>query len=155
MLGYDCFIHANSRGRRLGRAVGLRHRRGARLRRVLLDKNCKIEPGCVIGDDAEADRARFPFVTESGIVVLPKGTVVPADGPDDPRQRRRRAAPQRARAAGPAAARDSFAIARHQRHSYESAGPRFKRYGADGALELAPHADVRGPGAGDLVDEPS
>ena len=47
---------------------------GARLRRVLLDKNCKIEPGCVIGEDLAQDRERFPFVTESGIVVVPKGT---------------------------------------------------------------------------------
>jgi hypothetical protein len=55
---------------------------GARLRRVILDKNCKIEPGTVtIGYDPEADRARLPFVTESGIAVFPKGTVVPARGP--------------------------------------------------------------------------
>ena len=62
--------------------VGLRHRRAARSSsRVLLDKNCKIEPGCVIGEDPDADRERFPFVTESGIVVVPKGTIVPAKGP--------------------------------------------------------------------------
>ena len=33
-----------------------------------------IGPGCVIGEDPDADRERFPFVTESGIVVVPKGT---------------------------------------------------------------------------------
>ena len=35
----------------------------------------------MIGEDPEADRERFPFVTESGIVVVPKGTLVPAKGP--------------------------------------------------------------------------
>ncbi|MBP6628230.1 MAG: glucose-1-phosphate adenylyltransferase [Kofleriaceae bacterium] len=157
VLGYDCFIHA---GAELDESVilsGCDVGAGARLRRVLLDKNCKIEPGCVIGEDAEADAARFPFVTESGIVVVPKGTVVPATGPmilaNDVVELLHNEPELRAQLRP-----DSYAIASHQRHSYESAGPRFKRYGADGALrrtELAPHADVRGPGAGDLVDEPS
>jgi glucose-1-phosphate adenylyltransferase len=100
---------------------------GARLRRVILDKNCKIEPGVTIGFDPEADRVRLPFVTESGIAVIPKGTVVPARGPailandvaeliqNDPELRAQLTA-------------GSFAVAMHGRHSYDSAGPRFQRF---------------------------
>ena len=49
---------------------------GARalLRGVLADKNCVVDPGARIGLDPEADRRRFPFVTENGVIALPKGT---------------------------------------------------------------------------------
>lgn len=46
--------------------------RSARLRRAIVDKNVEIPAGTTIGFDAEADRRRF-FVTEGGIVVIPKG----------------------------------------------------------------------------------
>ena len=49
----------------------------SRIHNVIMDKNCSIESGTVIGDNIEQDRERFPFVTPSGIVVLPKGTYVP------------------------------------------------------------------------------
>jgi glucose-1-phosphate adenylyltransferase len=100
---------------------------GCKLRRVILDKNCKIEPGTVIGYDLEADRERLPFVTDSGIAVFPKGTVVPAHGPavlandvaeliDNDPELRNQLKP------------GTFAIAMHGRHSYDSAGPRFQRF---------------------------
>jgi glucose-1-phosphate adenylyltransferase len=54
--------------------------RHSRLRKVICDKNVTIEDGAVIGEDAEADQQRF-FVTESGIVVIPKNAIVPAAGP--------------------------------------------------------------------------
>jgi glucose-1-phosphate adenylyltransferase len=47
-------------------------RRGARLNRVILDRNNIIDPGEHIGFDHERDRQRF-HVTESGIVVIPQG----------------------------------------------------------------------------------
>src|SRR5262249_22874335 len=80
-LSYDCFGPAGAEVRDSVILSGCDIGRNARLRRVLLDKNCKIEPGCVIGDDPHHDRERFPFVTDSGIVVIPKGTLVPARGP--------------------------------------------------------------------------
>jgi glucose-1-phosphate adenylyltransferase len=51
-------------------------RRGARLRRVIVDRYNTIEPNTRIGHDLEADRARW-FVTDSGIVVVPKGEYSP------------------------------------------------------------------------------
>ena len=41
------------------------------IRRCIIDKDVEIPPGIEIGFDLEADRRRF-FVTESGIVVIPK-----------------------------------------------------------------------------------
>jgi len=45
-------------------------RRGARLRRAIVDRYNVVEAGARIGHDLEADRLRYT-VTESGIVVLP------------------------------------------------------------------------------------
>jgi glucose-1-phosphate adenylyltransferase len=46
--------------------------RHCRIRRAIIDKHVEVPAGTVIGYDAEADRKRF-HVTESGIVVIPKG----------------------------------------------------------------------------------
>ncbi|MDD5248880.1 MAG: glucose-1-phosphate adenylyltransferase [Rhodocyclaceae bacterium] len=43
--------------------------RGAQLRRVVLDKYCRIPPGMKIGFDIEADRKRF-YVSEGGITLV-------------------------------------------------------------------------------------
>ncbi len=51
------------------------HRR-ARVNRAILDKNVIVEEDAQIGFDHEYDRARGMYVTESGIVVAPKGLVV-------------------------------------------------------------------------------
>ena len=40
-----------------------------------------LEPEVLRDFVLEADRARFPFVTDDGVVVLPKGSRVPATGP--------------------------------------------------------------------------
>jgi len=42
---------------------------GARVRRAIIDRSVRIEPGDCIGFDTEADRKRF-FVSDSGIVVI-------------------------------------------------------------------------------------
>ncbi len=81
IAGYDCLFEVNSQVDESIVLSGCTIGAGARLRRVLLDKNCSIEAGTVIGYDQAADRARFPWVTPGGVVVLPKGTHVPARGP--------------------------------------------------------------------------
>ena len=130
VVGYDCFVHAGVVLDGTIAMSGCDIGRGARLRRVILDKNCKIEPGCIVGEDHAGDMQRFPFVTESGIVVIPKGTIVPAHGPcvlandvaelleHDPDIK---------------PTPGTFVKATQSRHSYESAGPRFKRFAGDTA----------------------
>jgi glucose-1-phosphate adenylyltransferase len=54
---------------------------GARVHRVIVDKNVHIEAGQSVGYDLEADRERY-FVSEGGIVVIPKA-------PDTPETRER------------------------------------------------------------------
>ena len=81
LIGYDCFIHAGCLLEESLLLSGCDIGEGARLRRVLMDKNCRVEAGAEIGVDAAADRERFPFVSPSGLVTLPKGTVVPKEGP--------------------------------------------------------------------------
>ncbi|TFG36653.1 MAG: hypothetical protein E4H44_06455 [Candidatus Aminicenantes bacterium] len=49
--------------------------RHARVRRAIVDKGVKIPPYASIGYDLDADRKQFT-VTESGIVVIPKGAVI-------------------------------------------------------------------------------
>ena len=102
--------------------------RNARLRRVLLDKNCKVEPGCVIGDDPHHDRERFPFVTDSGIVIIPKGTLVPARGPFVLANDIAELIGNEPDLLGQLRP-GTFVVSTQNRHSYESAaGPRFKKY---------------------------
>jgi hypothetical protein len=47
---------------------------------VICDKYVTIEDGTVIGEDPAADAARF-HVSPGGIVVIPKGAIVPREGP--------------------------------------------------------------------------
>ncbi len=49
--------------------------RHSKIRRAIVDKGVKIPPHTTIGYDLEADRQRFT-VTESGIVVVPKGAEI-------------------------------------------------------------------------------
>ena len=51
---------------------GVRVREGARIRRTIIDKESEIPPGMEIGYDLKEDAKKFT-VTESGIVVVPKG----------------------------------------------------------------------------------
>ncbi|MDO5698205.1 MAG: glucose-1-phosphate adenylyltransferase [Dermatophilus congolensis] len=52
--------------------------RKAEVRKAILDKNVVVEPGAQVGVDLDADRARGFHVSEGGIVVVPKGTVITA-----------------------------------------------------------------------------
>jgi glucose-1-phosphate adenylyltransferase len=54
---------------------------GVRIRRAIIDKECVIHAGACIGYDHGADQAQGFKVTESGIVVVPKGTIVGASVP--------------------------------------------------------------------------
>ncbi len=49
--------------------------KGAKIRRAIIDKEVRIPDGCKIGYDGEEDRRRFT-VTDTGIVVVPKGMPV-------------------------------------------------------------------------------
>jgi glucose-1-phosphate adenylyltransferase len=49
--------------------------RHSKIRRAIIDKGVKIPPGTTIGYDLDLDRQRFT-VTESGIVVVPKGASI-------------------------------------------------------------------------------
>ena len=137
LLGYDCFVHAGSRVEESVFLSGCDVGAEAFLRHVLCDKNCRIEPGAVIGEDPEADRERFPFMTEQGVVVLPKGTFVPKEGPirfahdmadlleNDP------VTGDTMRAfAG------RYVTTADDRHSHDSAGPRYKRFGPGALSEV-------------------
>jgi glucose-1-phosphate adenylyltransferase len=49
--------------------------RHSKIRRTIIDKGVKVPPHTMIGYDLELDRQRFT-VTDSGIVVVPKGAVI-------------------------------------------------------------------------------
>lgn len=53
--------------------------RHCRVRRAIIDKHVDVPPGTQIGYDLEEDRRRF-HVTDSGIVVIPKGMRIEARG---------------------------------------------------------------------------
>ena len=57
---------------------GVKIGRHAVVRRAILDKNVVVAEGARIGLDSDADRARGFTVTDSGITVIGKGTVVSA-----------------------------------------------------------------------------
>jgi glucose-1-phosphate adenylyltransferase len=52
--------------------------RRAVVRRAILDKNVRVEPGAQIGVDPEADRGRGFHVSAGGVVVVGKGQTVAA-----------------------------------------------------------------------------
>lgn len=81
MLGYDCIIHRNASVEKSVILSGCYIGQGAKVKNVLMDKNCHIDPSVEIGYDIERDAERFPFRTPNGLVVLPKGSRVHNDGP--------------------------------------------------------------------------
>jgi glucose-1-phosphate adenylyltransferase len=73
--------------------------RHARVRRAIIDKGVRIPEGASIGYDPAEDRRRFT-VTDAGVVVIPKGTVVGAETQPEPVPERRPAVVAAARPAG-------------------------------------------------------
>jgi glucose-1-phosphate adenylyltransferase len=134
LIGYDCFVHADSTVQECLLMSGCDVGAGAQIRHVVMDKNCTVEPGATVGVDLDEDRRRFPFITDTGIVVLPKGTHVTRSGPielaeDMDVMLRNDSATKEAMAAFGG----TVHVSRRARHSYESHGPRYKRFGP-GAL---------------------
>jgi glucose-1-phosphate adenylyltransferase len=54
---------------------------GARIKRAIIDKECRIRAGASVGYNHEIDKARGCTITESGIVVIPKGTEISRNEP--------------------------------------------------------------------------
>jgi glucose-1-phosphate adenylyltransferase len=53
--------------------------RGARLKRVVVDRGCQIPDGVVIGEDPVEDARRF-IRTESGITLVTRDMMIAATG---------------------------------------------------------------------------
>jgi len=81
IVGFDCMVRSGARLERSLLMSGCEIGEDAQLSGVLADKNCVIADGARIGLDGDVDRRRFPFITEGGVIVLPKGTYVPVSGP--------------------------------------------------------------------------
>jgi len=129
VLGYDTYVHAGSEVEDAVILSGCNVGANSRLRRVLMDKNCSIEPGAEIGVEPERDRERFPFITESGIVVLPKGTRVPKSGPIELAHDMDFLMRNDAATSTSLIASDGrYAVSERERHSFESSGPRYTKY---------------------------
>jgi glucose-1-phosphate adenylyltransferase len=73
VLGCNVFVHSFAEVEDSVVMDGCRIRRHARVRRAIIDKFIEIPEGETIGYDLERDRERFT-VTDSGIVVIPKGS---------------------------------------------------------------------------------
>ncbi len=130
VASYDCYFHSGSEVISSVILSGCDIGAGCRLRRVLLDKNCSIAPETVIGEDGAADARRFPFITESGLIVLPKGTHVPRHGPIELSQDMLYLLQNDERTAQKMAGIEQHPVlSERSRHSYDSVGPRFQRYG--------------------------
>ncbi len=128
LVGYDCFVHARAEVVDSILLAGCDIGSGAIVNKVLLDKNVRIDPGARVGVDPERDRQRFPWITPGGWITLPKGTRVPKDGPielagDMAWMLRNDAAVSDQLASIEA----GFTVAERDRHSYESAGPRYRK----------------------------
>ena len=138
LIGYDCFLHAGSEIVQSIMLSGCDVGSQSRIHRTIMDKNCTIAPGAIIGEDPERDRKRFPFMTPSNIVVLPKGTHVPKDGPiefshdmafllqKDPHTKNILSAFE-----------GHFHISERSRHSHDSSGPRYHQFGPGALMQGA------------------
>ncbi len=71
VLGRSVFVHSYSEIEDSVLMDYVEVGRDAKIRRAIIDKNVYIPEGEVIGYDLERDRKRF-FVTDSGLVVIPK-----------------------------------------------------------------------------------
>ena len=76
MLSPHCFVHSWAHVQESILFPGVQVGRHARIRRAIVEKDVVIPPGVEIGYDLELDAKRFE-VTEEGIVVIAKGTIIP------------------------------------------------------------------------------
>jgi glucose-1-phosphate adenylyltransferase len=53
---------------------------GAKVNRAIIDKECRIRSGALVGFDQALDKARGCTISENGIVVVPKGTKIQNNG---------------------------------------------------------------------------
>lgn len=140
LIGYDCFVHGGGQLSEVVTMSGCNIGVDAHLRRVLMDKNSSIAPRAQLGLDPARDQERFPFITPRGVIVLPKGTHVPAEGPIE------LAEDIAELLLSDAALKPKldelpmgFVVARGRfRHSYTSAGPRYLRYRGDDPSAFRP-----------------
>ena len=75
MIGYSVHVHSFCHLQESVIMDRVDIGRGTKIRRAILDKDVRVAPGAEIGFDLGKDRKRF-HVSEGGIVVIPKGTVV-------------------------------------------------------------------------------
>jgi glucose-1-phosphate adenylyltransferase len=78
ILGYNCHVHSHAY---IEKSVLMGNNdigRGCRIRRAIIDKDVRIAPGTVIGEDPVLDKQRF-HVSPDGVVVIPKGAMVGFD----------------------------------------------------------------------------
>ncbi|MFM7144515.1 MAG: glucose-1-phosphate adenylyltransferase [Alphaproteobacteria bacterium] len=75
VFGRSVFVHSFAQVEDSVLMDNVRVRRHARIRRAIIDKNVEVPEGDRIGYDLEMDRERFT-VTDSGIVVIPKDTII-------------------------------------------------------------------------------
>ena len=54
---------------------------GAKVRRAIVDKECRIRTGASLGYAPEADKSRGCTISDGGIVVVPKGTTTMRNEP--------------------------------------------------------------------------
>jgi glucose-1-phosphate adenylyltransferase len=76
VLGVGCRVNSFSEVEESVLFEGVQVGRHAKIRRAIIDKDVEIPSGTIIGFDRDADRQRF-FVTERGIVVIPKRAKLP------------------------------------------------------------------------------
>lgn len=75
ILSYNVQMHSFSEAQSSILMEGVNVRPYAKIKNAIIDKDVVIPESTVIGYDLEKDRKRF-FVTESGIVVVAKGTMI-------------------------------------------------------------------------------
>ena len=78
ILSYDVRVNSYARVEDSILFQGVDIGRRAHVRRAIIEKGVRVAPGAQVGIDLEFDRSRGFTVTESGIVVVAKGTEVTA-----------------------------------------------------------------------------
>ncbi len=75
VLGYSVRVHSFAHVEHSVIMNNVEIGRGAKIKKAIIDKHVRIAPGASVGFDLQADSKKFK-ITESGIVVIPKGAKV-------------------------------------------------------------------------------